>query len=121
MLSKDRLVLLERDNADFANRQNEQKSRSETISRENHELKIQLEQARRDHENRIRTESRQKSGSVLILTFEAEIGSLAELLEREKKKSETLEKQLGELHDQHETQQYFATLYKVGFQFPRVF
>jgi hypothetical protein len=52
--------------------------------------------------------------------FEAEIGSLAELLEREKKKSETLEKQLGELHDQHETQQYFATLYKVGFQFPRV-
>jgi len=45
--------------------------------------------------------------------FEAEIGSLTELLEREKKKSETLEKQLGELHDQHETQQYFATLYKV--------
>ncbi|CBY20429.1 unnamed protein product [Oikopleura dioica] len=104
---EDRLVLLERDNADFANRENEQKLRSENISRENHELKIQLEQARRDHENRIRTESRQKSDQ-----FEAEIGSLTELLEREKKKSETLEKQLGELHDQHETQQYFATLYK---------
>ena len=52
--------------------------------------------------------------------FEAEIGSLTELLEREKKKSETLEKQLGELHDQHETQQYFATLYKVALQLTRV-
>lgn len=39
---------------------------------------------------------------------------MKDLLEREKKKSETLEKQLGELHDQHETQQYFATLYKVN-------